>query len=207
MRRRWLRPTTYTDTTATQTLTRPTPTPTAASRVSDQFTQLSNDVGLRLSKQDQRIDRQGAMSAAMMNMAINAAGSRSQNGRIGVGAGWQNGESALSVGYSKADRRSRVVQHRRRLQQRRQLGRRRFRHRSVSRLQPPHPSVQGEGAGRVPRSDPAPFATLALPRRETHEKEHSHCSAPARSPPPWSPRCPPSRRAMSPAPRRGRHRP
>ena len=41
------------------------------------------------------------MSAAMMNMAINAANSNSDNGRIGVGAGWQNGESALSVGYSK----------------------------------------------------------------------------------------------------------
>jgi hypothetical protein len=41
------------------------------------------------------------MNAAMMNMAINAANSRSEHGRIGVGAGWQNGESALSVGYSK----------------------------------------------------------------------------------------------------------
>ena len=37
----------------------------------------------------------------MMNMAINAAGGRSPRGRVGVGAGWQNGESALSVGYSK----------------------------------------------------------------------------------------------------------
>ena len=43
----------------------------------------------------------GAMSSAMMNMAINAAGSRSPRGRMAVGAGWQNGESALSVGYSK----------------------------------------------------------------------------------------------------------
>ena len=41
------------------------------------------------------------MSAAMVNMAINAANSRSRTGRIGVGAGWQNGESALSIGYSK----------------------------------------------------------------------------------------------------------
>jgi autotransporter adhesin len=68
---------------------------------SDQFTQLQDDVTLRLNHQDQRIDQQGAMSAAMLNMAINAAHSNSANGRIGVGAGWMNGESALSVGYSK----------------------------------------------------------------------------------------------------------
>ena len=43
----------------------------------------------------------GAMSSAMMNMAMNAAGGRSERGRVAVGAGWQNGESALSVGYSK----------------------------------------------------------------------------------------------------------
>jgi len=57
---------------------------------------------LRLAKQDQRIDREGAMSAAMLNMAINAANSRSPRGRIGVGAGWQGGEAAMSIGYSKS---------------------------------------------------------------------------------------------------------
>ena len=41
------------------------------------------------------------MSSAMMNMALNAAGSRSPRGRVAVGAGWQNGEQALSVGYGK----------------------------------------------------------------------------------------------------------
>ena len=35
-------------------------------------------------------------------MSLNAANPRSPRGRIGIGAGWQNGESALSVGYSKA---------------------------------------------------------------------------------------------------------
>jgi autotransporter adhesin len=64
---------------------------------SDQF----NDITTRLQKQDARIDQQGAMSAAMLNMAINAANSRSDRGRIGVGAGWQNGEGAMSIGYSK----------------------------------------------------------------------------------------------------------
>lgn len=47
---------------------------------------------------DRRIDRQGAISSAMLNMAINAAGSRS---RVAVGAGFQNVEQALSVGYGR----------------------------------------------------------------------------------------------------------
>jgi autotransporter adhesin len=70
--------------------------------LSDEFTTLRDDLGYRLGKQDERIDRQGAMSSAMMNMSINAANARSPRGRVAVGAGWQNGESALSVGYSKA---------------------------------------------------------------------------------------------------------
>ena len=40
----------------------------------DQF----EDIGQRLNKQDGRIDQQGAMNAAMVNMAINAANSRSE---------------------------------------------------------------------------------------------------------------------------------
>ena len=55
----------------------------------------------RLDGQDRRIDRQGAMGAAMLNMAINAAGSSSDRGRLAVGAGFQGGEQALSVGYGK----------------------------------------------------------------------------------------------------------
>ena len=55
----------------------------------------------RFTDQDRRIDRQGAMGAAMLNMAINAAGSQSPRGRIAVGAGFQGGERALSVGYGK----------------------------------------------------------------------------------------------------------
>ncbi|GAB3349466.1 ESPR-type extended signal peptide-containing protein [Lysobacter tyrosinilyticus] len=93
---------TYTDTTATQTLTSANAyTDSRFTAMTDQFTQFSNDVWNRLGQQDQRIDRQGAMSSAMMNMAINAAGSRSPRGRVAIGAGWQNGESALSVGYAK----------------------------------------------------------------------------------------------------------
>src|SRR3546814_17449472 len=67
----------------------------------DQFQQLSDNLGARLSEQDERIDRMGAMSSAMMNMAMNAAGGRSERGRVAVRAGWTHGESALSLGYSQ----------------------------------------------------------------------------------------------------------
>src|SRR5207342_1980358 len=89
---------TYTDTTATQTLTSAKAyTDSRFQAMDDQFLDISH----RLGQQDERIDREGAMNAALMNMAINTANSRSEHGRMGVGAGWQNGESALSVGYSK----------------------------------------------------------------------------------------------------------
>ena len=93
----------YTDITATQTLTRANAyTDGRLQALDDQFSGLRDELGLRLGKQDERIDRQGAMGSAMMNMAINAANSRSPRGRVAVGAGWQNGESAMSVGYSKS---------------------------------------------------------------------------------------------------------
>ena len=93
---------TYTDNTATQTLTRAnTYTDSHMQALNDQFSDLTNKVNQRLEHQDQRIDKEGAMSAAMMNMAINAANSRSPRGRLGAGFGWQGGEAAMSVGYSK----------------------------------------------------------------------------------------------------------
>jgi autotransporter adhesin len=93
---------TYTDTTATQTLTRAnTYTDNHMQALNDQFSDLTDNVNQRLEHQDQRIDKQGAMSAAMLNMAINASNSRSPRGRIGAGLGWQGGEAAMSVGYSK----------------------------------------------------------------------------------------------------------
>src|SRR5690606_23916994 len=92
----------YTDTTATKTLASANSyTDTKFNALDDRFQQLSDNLGARLNQQDERIDRMGAMSSAMMNMAINASGGRSERGRLAVGAGWQNGESALSVGYSK----------------------------------------------------------------------------------------------------------
>ncbi|MCY1459693.1 hypothetical protein D9M71_771860 [compost metagenome] len=43
----------------------------------------------------------GAMTSAMTNMAMNAAGGQSANGRVAVGVGFQGGEKALSVGYGR----------------------------------------------------------------------------------------------------------
>lgn len=69
--------------------------------LNDSFETYRTDVDRRLSSVDRRLDRQGAMSAAMLNMATNAAGTRSERGRIAVGAGFQSGEQALSVGYAR----------------------------------------------------------------------------------------------------------
>ena len=54
----------------------------------------------RFQEVDKRFDRQGAMSAAMMNMALSTNGLRGQN-RVGVGAGLQGQESAIAVGYQR----------------------------------------------------------------------------------------------------------
>ena len=67
----------------------------------DNFDAFRGDVERRFHDVDRRMDRQGAMGAAMLNMATSAAGIRTQN-RVGVGVGFQGGESALSVGYQRA---------------------------------------------------------------------------------------------------------
>ncbi|MDA3451446.1 YadA-like family protein, partial [Acinetobacter sp. AOR43_HL] len=54
----------------------------------------------RFHKVDERFNRQGAMTAAMMNMASSAASVRGQN-RVGVGAGFQGQEQAVSIGYQR----------------------------------------------------------------------------------------------------------
>ena len=68
---------------------------------SDSFSAYQDQLDQRFTDQDRRIDRQGAMGAAMLNMATSAAGIRTQN-RVGVGIGFQGGESALSLGYQRA---------------------------------------------------------------------------------------------------------
>ena len=76
-------------------------TDSTMSSLNDSFEGLKRDVDGRLRTMDRRIDRQGAMSAAMLNMATSAAGVHTDN-RVGVGVGFQGGESALSLGYQRA---------------------------------------------------------------------------------------------------------
>jgi hypothetical protein len=95
---------TYTDNSSSETLT-------SANTYTDQriseitglagLDSFRSEVDQRFRQTDRRIDKQGAMSSAMLNMAINASGTQSPRGRVAVGAGFQNGESALSIGYGK----------------------------------------------------------------------------------------------------------
>ncbi|PZO62125.1 MAG: cell surface protein, partial [Pseudoxanthomonas suwonensis] len=92
----------YADSTATQAVTTSKAyTDAVLASWNENFLGYQADIDLRFQEQDRRIDRQGAMSAAMLNMATSAAGIRTQN-RLGVGLGFQNGESALSIGYQRA---------------------------------------------------------------------------------------------------------
>lgn len=92
----------YTDTTAAQTLSSANAyTDGRFTELNDRFVQFQQQTELRFAHTDRRIDRQGAMGSAMLNMAINASGTQSRAGRVAVGVGWQGGESALSIGYGK----------------------------------------------------------------------------------------------------------
>ncbi|KFA41047.1 surface-exposed outer membrane protein [Xylella fastidiosa] len=71
------------------------------SALNDSFESLRSDVNGQMRRQDRRISRQGAMGAAMLNMATSAAGIHTQN-RVGAGVGFQNGQAALSLGYQRA---------------------------------------------------------------------------------------------------------
>src|SRR3546814_21078756 len=90
------------DLTATKTLASANAyTDSKFTALDDQFQQLSENLGARLSEQDERIDRMGAMSSAMLNMAMNAAGAHSEPGRGAGGTGRRDRESAQSGGSSK----------------------------------------------------------------------------------------------------------
>ncbi|MEP6906720.1 MAG: YadA-like family protein, partial [Pseudoxanthomonas sp.] len=92
----------YADTTATQAVTTSKAyTDQRMANWGDQFESYRGDVDRRFGDTNRRIDKQGAMSTAMLNMATNAAGTQSPRGRIAVGVGYQSGEQALSVGYAK----------------------------------------------------------------------------------------------------------
>ncbi|RYZ72309.1 MAG: hypothetical protein EOP91_08500, partial [Lysobacteraceae bacterium] len=93
---------TYTNTTATQTLTSANAyTDARFAAMDDNFENFRSETDRRFLDQDRRIDRQGAMSSAMLNMATSTAGIRTDN-RVGVGIGFQGGEKALSIGYQRA---------------------------------------------------------------------------------------------------------
>ena len=82
---------TYTDSRVAQMLVAPT----------EAVNRLRDDMNWRFAKQDTRIDKMGAMTAAMVQMSASAAGLRTQN-RLAVGAGFQGGQQALSIGYQRA---------------------------------------------------------------------------------------------------------
>lgn len=76
-------------------------TDTRVGALQDEFDLFRGDVDRRFHDTDRRIGRMGAMTSAMTNMAMNAAGTQSPRGRVAVGAGFQDGEQALSIGYAR----------------------------------------------------------------------------------------------------------
>ena len=64
------------------------------------FVQQRFETDRRFEQVDQRFDRQGAMSAAMMNMANSTSGLAGRN-KLAVGTGFQGSEQAVAVGYQR----------------------------------------------------------------------------------------------------------
>ena len=75
-------------------------TDTRFASLNDSFQSYVQESGQRFKEIDERFDRQGAMSAAMLNMATSTSGLQGKN-RIGVGAGFQGSEQAVSLGYQR----------------------------------------------------------------------------------------------------------
>jgi autotransporter adhesin len=65
------------------------------------FSAFRNQVQGQFHTVNARLDRVGAMSTAMAQMAFSTQGIDSPN-RMGVGVGGYHGEAALSVGYSRS---------------------------------------------------------------------------------------------------------
>ncbi|MBZ2436265.1 YadA-like family protein [Xanthomonas perforans] len=76
-------------------------TDTRVSDLSDDFFKYRAKTDADLSMLNHKVDRQAAVSAAMMNMAMNAAGADNTRGRLSAGVGWSGGQEALSLGYAK----------------------------------------------------------------------------------------------------------
>ena len=75
-------------------------TETRVSTLESSFSDFSYQTDRRFKEVDKRFDRQGAMSAAMMNMATSTAGLKGLN-RVGVAAGFQGDEKAVAIGYQR----------------------------------------------------------------------------------------------------------
>src|SRR5690606_29379944 len=67
----------------------------------DSFDQFQQQTDQRFAQTDRRIDKIGAMGAAMTQMAVNAAIGGSPRGRVAIGVGTQGGQGAVSIGYGK----------------------------------------------------------------------------------------------------------
>ncbi|WP_415733625.1 YadA-like family protein, partial [Psychrobacter arenosus] len=75
-------------------------TDTKMATLNDAFSNYAYENGQRFQEVDERFERQGAMSAAMLNMATSTAGLQGKN-RVGVGVGIQGSEQAVSLGYQR----------------------------------------------------------------------------------------------------------
>ena len=75
-------------------------TDTRVSALERSFSDFSYQTDRRFQEVDKRFDRQGAMSAAMMNMATSTAGLKGLN-RVGLAAGFQGDEKAIAIGYQR----------------------------------------------------------------------------------------------------------
>lgn len=99
---------TYTDTKTTQTLQSANAyTDSKFAAWNDSFTQFQQQTQNRLDQMDRRmvnmdrrIDQIGAMSGAMSAAALNTAGLPGRN-RVGIGAGAQNGRTAVAISYQR----------------------------------------------------------------------------------------------------------
>lgn len=72
-----------------------------AAAFSGSLNSFKQEVDQRFKKQDERLDRIGAMNAASTHMVINASGATTTSGRAAIGAGMQNGKGAVALGYAR----------------------------------------------------------------------------------------------------------
>jgi autotransporter adhesin len=93
---------TYTDASAQQTLTSAKAyTDSAIASQAQGLSDLRNQMNDQFSNVNQRLDRVGAMGAAMSQMTANTSGLSGDN-RVGFGAGNYDGQGAFAVGYQRA---------------------------------------------------------------------------------------------------------